>query len=292
MLVISGATGHVGSVVAAELLAKKQRIKVIVRSPEKGAELARQGAEVAVGSLDDRAFLAGALRGVEGFFAMSPPPPFTTTDFYAYQRELADTIAAAVGTVRVPHVVMLSSIGADLSSGNGPIRGLNYLENALRATGTTLTAIRACTFQENVGALVGAARTAGIYPNFAPSAETKEPMIATRDIGTLAAESLLQRPPKGEIVDLQGPAYSANDVAAKLGSTLGKPLQVVTVPQAEWVSTLTRAGVPRPFAEVYADMYAGFNNGRIRPVGDRLVQGRTPIDEVIQTVARLPVAAD
>jgi uncharacterized protein YbjT (DUF2867 family) len=293
MFVISGATGHVGSVVAAELLAKKPRIRVIVRSPEKGAAWAKQGAEVAVGSLDDQAFLSGALRGgVEGFFAMSPPPPFTTTDFYAYQRELADAIAAAVGAAGVPHVVMLSSIGADLSSGNGPIRGLNYLENALRATGTTLTAIRACGFQENVGALVGVARTAGIYPNFAPSVDTKEPMIATRDIGTLAAESLLQRPAKGEIVDLQGPAYSANDLADKLGSTLGKRLQVVNVPQAEWVSTLTRAGLPQLFAEVYADMYAGFNSGRIRPVGDRLVQGRTPIDEVIQTVARLPVAAD
>ena len=292
MFVISGATGHVGSVAAAELLAKKQRIRVIVRSPEKGADLAKQGAEVAVGSLDDQVFLAGALRGTEGFFAMSPPPPFTTTDFYAHQRELADTIAAAVRAAGVPHVVMLSSVGAELSSGNGPIRGLNYLENALRATGTTLTAIRAGRFQENIGVLVGAARAAGIYPSFAPSADTKEPMIATRDIGTLTAESLLRQPATSEIVDLQGPSYSATDVAAKLGAALGKPLQVVVVPPAEWVNAMTQAGVPRPFAEVYADMYAGFNSGRIRPVGDRLVDGRTPIDEVIQTVARLPVAAD
>lgn len=292
MFVISGATGHVGSVVAKELLAKKQRIKAIVRNPEKGVALAKEGTELAVGSLDDRAFLTSTLRGADGFFAMLPPPPFTTTDIYGYQQRLADTIAAAVEAAAVPHVVMLSSIGADLPSGNGPIRGLNYLENGLRATATTLTAIRAGSFQENIGVLVGAARAAGIYPSFAPSADTREPMIATRDIGTLAAESLLRKPAKSEIVDLQGPSYSATDVAAKLGSALGKPLQVVVVPPAEWVNAMTQAGLPRPFAEVYADMYAGFNTGRIRPVGDRRVQGRTPIDEVIQTVARLPVAPD
>jgi uncharacterized protein YbjT (DUF2867 family) len=292
MFVISGATGHVGSVVAKELLAKKQRIKAIVRNPEKGAALAKEGTELAVGSLDDRAFLTSTLRGADGFFAMLPPPPFATTDIYGYQQRLADTIAAAVEAAAVPHVVMLSSIGADLPSGNGPIRGLNYLENGLRATATTLTAIRAGSFQENIGVLVGAARAAGIYPSFAPSADTRLPMIATRDIGTLAAESLFLKPAKSEIVDLEGPSYSATDVAAKLGSALGKPLQVVVVPPAEWVNAMTQAGLPRPFAEVYADMYAGFNAGRIRPVGDRLVQGRTPIDEVIQTVARLPVAAD
>lgn len=286
MYVIAGATGHVGSVVAKELLGRKEKVKVLVRSQDKGRDWLDRGAELAVGSLDDRAFLTSALRGADGFFAMMPPPPFTTEDFYAAQRKMADTIAGAVKDSGVPHVVMLSSVGADLSSGNGPIRGLNYLENALRATGTTLTAIRAGYFQENVAHVLGAARGAGIYPNFTSSADTAVPMIATKDIGALAARALLEKPSKSEVIDLQGPAYSATQIAEKLGAALGKPVQVVTVPQPGWIEAMTGAGFPRPFAEVYSDMYGGLNSGRIRPAGDRLVEGKTAIDDVIRTLVR------
>src|SRR5262245_22567326 len=72
MFVVAGVTGHVGSVVAERLLAKGQKVKVIVRDAAKGAAWSKKGAEVAAGTLEDTAFLTGALRGASGFFALLP----------------------------------------------------------------------------------------------------------------------------------------------------------------------------------------------------------------------------
>ena len=286
MFVIAGVTGHVGSVVAKELLAKGQKIKVIVRDAAKGAAWSKQGAEVAVGSVDDQTFLTGALRGAAGFFTLLAHASYTTNDFYADQRKMADAIAGAVKASAVPQVVLLSSVGADLPEGNGPIRGLHYLENALRKTGTTLTAIRAGSFQENVANFVGAAKGAGIFPSLAPSADYPYPMIATKDIGMLAAKSLLAPPSKSEVVDLHGPAYSNRQVGEKLGKALGKPLQIVDVPEAGYAGAMMQAGFNEHVAGVFAEMYRGFAAGKIVPKGDRMVQGTTAIDEVIEAVVK------
>ena len=287
MFVIAGVSGHVGSVVAKSLLAAGEKVKVLVRDAKKGEPWAEQGAQVATGSLDDSAFVAGALKGAEGFFTLLPPPPFTVPDFFAAQRATADALAAGVKGSGVPHVVLLSSVGADLAEGTGPIKGLHYFEGLLHAAGVQLSAIRAGYFQENVGMSVAPAKGAGIYPNFAPSADLAMPMIATKDIGALAAKLLVERPAKSENVDLHGPAYSANEVAAKLGAVLGKALNVVTIPQAGHLPALLEAGLPPTFAAAYAEMYAGFATGNVGPKGDRLVQGVTPLDEVLPSLVSL-----
>lgn len=171
---------------------------------------------------------------------------------------MADCISAAVKANHVAHVVMLSSVGADLSSGTGPIQGLHYFENALRGSGTSLTAIRACYFQENVGNVHSAAKQAGVFPIFAPSPDASMPMIATRDIGHLAAAELHARRRNSEIIDLHGPTYSMREVAKKLETALGKPLQLVNIPSPEYVNALKQAGFSQHVAEVFAEMYSGF----------------------------------
>ncbi len=99
MFVISGATGHVGSVVATELLAKKQRIRVIVRSPEKGRGVGEAGGGGG-GRFARRSGLPRRARCAVSKVSLRcrrrRPSPRPTS--MRYQRELADTIAAAVGT--------------------------------------------------------------------------------------------------------------------------------------------------------------------------------------------------
>ena len=281
MFVVAGVSGHVGSVVAKQLLTQKQKVKVIVRDAAKGEEWSHAGAEVAVGSLEDVAFLTSALRGAAGFFTLLPMN-FQATDVFGSQRKTADAIAAAVKASGVPHVVQLSSIGADLEAGTGPIKGLHYLEEVLRKTGVKLSAIRAGSFQENVENSVAPARQAGIFPNFSASADYPIPMIATRDIGALAAKSLVSPPAKSEIVDLHGPSYSYRQVAEKLGKALGKTVNIVDVPPAGQVDAMVKGGVPKPIALELAEMYAGFSTGKIAPHGDRMAHGSTQIEEVIR----------
>ena len=284
MFVVAGVTGHVGSVVAETLLAKGQKIKVIVRDAAKGAAWSSKGAEVAVGALDDQAFLTTALKGATGFFTLLPPN-MAAPDFYAFQRTTSDSIVGAVKASGVGHVVLLSSIGADLAEGTGPIKGLHHLENALRAAGVKLTAIRAGSFQENVALSLAPAKHMGIYPNFMGSADYPLPMISTHDIGTLAAESLLTPAAKSEIVDLHGPAYSVRQLAEKLGAALGKTLQIVDIPEAGWVDAMMKGGMSKHHAEMYAEMYNGFASGKVSPKGDRMVEGKTTIDALIKSLA-------
>ncbi len=283
MFVVAGVTGHVGSVAAEKLIAKGPAIRVIVRSADKGAAGSKKGAEIAVGSLDDQTFLSKAFQGATALFALLPPN-YQAADFFGTQRKTADAISGAVKASGVPYVVLLSSVGADLPDGTGPIKGLHYFEAALRATGVKLTAIRASSFQENVENSLGAAKNMGIYPNFSPSADYAAPMIATRDIGALAADCLLSPSAKSEVIDLIGPAYSPRQVAQKLGAALGKSLDIVDIPQAGWVPALQQAGMPQSLAEIFAEMYAGFASGKIVPKGDRVVQGQTTLDEVIKSL--------
>src|SRR5580704_11570951 len=95
MFVVAGVTGHVGKVVAEGLLQQKQKVRVLARSADKGASWSKQGAEVSIGSLDDQAFLTGALKGAKAFFTLLPPS-YASPDFFATQKTTADAIGAAV----------------------------------------------------------------------------------------------------------------------------------------------------------------------------------------------------
>lgn len=283
MFTIAGVTGHVGSIVAKELLAKGEPIKAIVRDQAKAVPWSKQGAEIALGSLGDQKFLTGVLRGSRGLFVLLPPPSPQAPDFYAAQREMADAIAGAVKESGVPHVVLLSSVGADLAEGNGPIRGLNYLENALRSTGTKLTAIRAGYFQENVAMSFKSVQQTGVFPSFTPTADIPMPMNASKDIGHLAAELLLAQPSRHEVIDLVGPLYTNRQIATKIGEALGKAVNVVDIPQSNWVGALQQAGMPESLAKIFAEMYAGFASGAIRPKGDRAVHVETKLEETMKS---------
>jgi uncharacterized protein YbjT (DUF2867 family) len=252
----------------------------VVRGAAKGEPWRAQGADVRVASLEDAGALSRALAGATGFFALLPEDP-TIPDFHARQRRMADAMAAAVKESGVPHVVFLSATAACLPDGNGPAKDLHYAENALRATGATVTALRPTYFQDNVMSVLPAAREQGIYPNLLPSAEVSFPTVATRDIGRVAASCLVERPSTNEVIDILGPSYSVRQLASALGRALEKELRVLDVPASEQVRTLMETGMSQQAAEALAELFACFGAGRVSPRGDRLVSGTTTIDEVI-----------
>jgi uncharacterized protein YbjT (DUF2867 family) len=280
MYTIAGVTGRVGAATSARLLVEGRPVRALVRDTAKGEPWAQRGADVAVADLGDRARLAEALDGATGFFTLLPFD-LGTPDFNADTRRLATSIAGAVADSGVPHVVVLSSAGADLPEGTGPIRGLHLLEEELRATGTTVTAVRSGHFQEKVTDLLDAARHEGIYPSFGASADVPKSMIATRDIGGVVAGALVSPPEANEVIDVEGPLYTERQVAERLGAALGRPLQVVDVPQAAWIDTLVAAGFPTQIAALLAELYDADERGLLQPRGDRRVQCSTEIDETL-----------
>jgi uncharacterized protein YbjT (DUF2867 family) len=278
--VVAGATGRVGSVVAHELLNRKEAVTVIVRDGACALEWTQRGADVAIGSLGDRAFIARVVRDAAGFFTLLPEN-VPADDFHGARRRIADALAGGAHDGGVPHVVLLSAIAAALPDGNGPAKDLHYCERQLAARAQALTLLRACYFQDNVASAIQMARDAGIYPNFLASADTPIPMIATKDVGRFAAQALLAPPRGHEIVDLLGPVYSIRQLARALGEALGKDLQVIDIPPSRQSDALVDAGVPRPIADAIAEMFGAFNAGLITPQGDRSLVASTPIDLLI-----------
>jgi uncharacterized protein YbjT (DUF2867 family) len=289
--VVAGVSGRVGSTVADELLKHGQRLTALVRDEARGLDWARRGAKVARGSLVDRSFVSDVVRDTDGLFTLLPEN-VAPDDFHGSRRRMADAIAGAVHDSGVPHVVMLSAIAAVLPDGNGPAKDLHYCENRLRACGATLSALRACYFQDNVASALMPASQAGIFPNFLPSADFAFPMIATRDVGRLAASALMSPPPTSEVVDLFGPTYSVRQVAEHLGAALGKTLEIVNIPPERHVMALVRAGIPQQIAEAVAEMFAAFSAGLLVSHGDRSLNGSTTLDQVIADCLRRHQAAE
>lgn len=287
MYAIAGVTGHTGSVAADTLLAQGKPVRVIVRDAAKGASWARKGAEVAVASLDDVAALTAALTGVAGAFVLLPPQASITSPTpLENNRKVAAAIAAAVRAARLPHVVLLSSVGAQHETGTGPIQALHRAERELAATGAAVTAVRAAYFQENWGAALGALAQ-GVLPTFIP-AGFRYPQVATRDIGRTAAAALVEGAAPGlHVIELAGPRdYTGHDVAAALATVAGKPVTAQDAPLDAVVPTFTGFGVSQAAAELYREMFAAIASGHVTWQGGaaRQVRGTVDIAETLGTL--------
>ncbi|RNL84579.1 NmrA family NAD(P)-binding protein [Halostreptopolyspora alba] len=283
MYAIAGVTGHVGGYAANELLARGERVRVLVRTEAKGAAWAARGAQVAVADLGDRLAVAEALRGCRGAFVLLPAVE-PEVNFHTEQRRMADALAGGVGDSGVGHVVMLSSIGAELSEGTGPLLPLHHLENQLRTTGVVLSALRSFHFQEKVETVLGAVLEAGIYPNFGESADVPKPMNATRDIGVTVARTLVTGAEASEVIDLEGPHYTERQVAETLSTILERPIPVVDIPRSDWVDTIVKGGVSRHFAEVLAELYDAEERGLLRSRGDRVLRCHTELERTLRDI--------
>ena len=288
MYAVLGATGNTGSVVARTLLAGGHKVRVVARDANKVAALAKEGAEVVLGSVDDAAVLAKAFAGAKGAYVLLPPD-LTSTDLKAENAKRADLMRTALADAKVPHVVLLSSVGAHLPSGTGPIATAHYAENVLGAIpGTVLTAVRAAFFLENIANNLHPMKADGVLPAFSTHLDYAFPMVATQDIGETAARALLETPAKNEIIVLTGPKdASYADAAKAFGAALGRDVKAISVPFEAVVPTLTGFGMSPHMAGLYREMSEGFDAGRIGYDGQgRRVQGKIGVDEFAKRVVK------
>jgi uncharacterized protein YbjT (DUF2867 family) len=289
MYTITGVTGQVGSAVANELLAAGEEVRVVARNEFKAKPWSRRGAEVAVADLRDASGLSAALRGSRGAFVLLPLN-LTSPTVGAEAAQLVDSIGEAVEAAGVPDVVALSSLGAELPRGTGAIGWLHRFENRLRATGAVVTAVRSGHFQEKARELLGAALAAGIYPVLRDTADVPIPMVAVRDVGAVIASALREPAPAHRVIDVDGPEYTERQVAETIASLVGRPVEVVTIPRPGWVETLVEAGLSTEGAELIAELYDADQRGVLQPKGDRLIRGRTGLEETLRDLVRVQQA--
>jgi len=278
MYVVLGASGHTGHVVAKNLLAAGQKVRVVGRSADRLQSLAAAGTEISIADTTDAPALTRAFKGAEAAYVLVPPNP-TSTEYRAYQDRVSDAIAAAVQNAGIKSVVSLSSVGADKASGTGPVAGLYNLEQKLnQIDGVNVLHLRAGYFMENVLPQVGVVRTLGSVAGPLRPA-LKLPMIATRDIGAAAADALLRREFRGKQTwELQGQRdLDYVEAAAIIGKAIGKPsLGYIQAPDDQLRAAFVQMGMSANFAGLILEMAGALNSGHMRTLEARSTTNTTP----------------
>jgi NAD(P)H dehydrogenase (quinone) len=263
MLVMMGTTGQVGG---AALEALKQRgiaVRAIARDAGRARHLAGPEIEIVRGEATDTASLVAAFQGAEAAFVMLVPP-MQAADVLAESRAAVQSIASAIRTAGVPHVVALSSAGAHLAEGNGIVQTLHDFEQGLAGVAPSLTFLRPGDFMENWAAMLPAAREAGVLPSAKLPLDAAGETVSAVDVGRTVAELLLDPRPGMRIINLMGPKeYSPADAAAALSDLLGKPVMAVPSSRDETIAALQAAGASADFAAKLADLTDAVNAGRM-----------------------------
>lgn len=292
MYVVFGANGNTGKVVASTLLDRGEKVRVVARDAKKVADLAARGAEVVTADVLDVAGVAKALAGARGAYLLVPPD-MGSTDLVGRGKKIVDTYVAALAQSPVPHAVVLSSVAAHQPSGTGPIVITHYAETNLpKAKGVTFTFVRAAYFMENILANVHAMKGDGVLPVFGGGEAFPFPMIATHDIGVVAADALLgasKEPAKEHAwIELSGPSeYSFADAAAIATKTLGREVKPLVLPIDAMVPTLTQFGISANVAGLYREMTEGLGKGLVVFEGKgRAVRGKVTLAEVLTPALR------
>ena len=278
MYAVLGASGNTGQVVAKNLLARWQKVRVVGRNAARLQPLAADGAEVFVGDVTDVQSLTRAFKGADSAYVMIPPNP-TSNDFRAFQDRASDAIATAVRSAGVKNIVSLSSIGADKASGTGPVVGLHNLEQKLnQLDGVDVLHLRAGYFMENTLPQVGAVRmTGGATGPLRP--DLKVAMIATRDIAVVAADALLRREFRGqqtqELLGQRDLDYA--EAAAIIGNGIGKPgLGYIQLPDDQMKAAMVQMGMSENFVGLILEMAGALNTGYMRALEPRSARNTTP----------------
>jgi uncharacterized protein YbjT (DUF2867 family) len=262
MYAIIGVTGNTGSAVAQSLISLGKPVRAVVRRPEAGASFRQQGADVAMADLADTDALAAALSGVDGAYIMTPPL-LEAQDPDGIKRAYIGAIRTAAEQAGAPPLVVLSSMGAHLPSGTGPVVHLHELEQALHDYPGSVSFLRAPYFLDNWAEAIVPATEHAIFPSLmAPGIGID--MASTAEIGRIAAQLMLDTFHGHRVVELKSARrYSAQDLALDLARLLGKSLEVVHPPRSEWHGILTEAGLSQKGATQMAELIDSINNERI-----------------------------
>ncbi|MGI9364029.1 MAG: NmrA family NAD(P)-binding protein [Rhizobiaceae bacterium] len=285
MFVISGVTGNTGSIAAQTLIDQGQSVRVIVRSEEKGKLWKAKGADVAVADITNIDDMIKALEGANGAYFLLPPD-LANEDFLGESLKRAEAIVEAARAARLPHAVILSSVGAQHREKVGPISTIGHMERLFVAAKIPLSAVRPAYFLENINELMPAVLHEGIYPSMILPLDHKIDMVTTKDIGATVADLLLNLPAvPHRVVELKGAEqYSAEDIADAFSRSLGRQITPVSVPQEAWIDTFKQAGLSQQSAETMAEMHENINNGRIEFLDPNAKRGRIDLTSYIEAL--------
>jgi len=282
-IAVTTPTGHIGNKLANILLDRKSDVTLIARHPEKVKDLASRGAEIIAGEHSDSAIVEQAVRGADAVFWLTPSE-ITSHDPLGTARRMAEAGASVIRKHPDLHVVQLSSAGAFVPSGTGPIVGLHDTEEKFRAAGKNIVSLRPNEFMENVffslPTIVG---QGSIFTSIPGSVKT--PFIATQDIAEVASEFLLNPVDGHHVVDIVGPQEISLDEWARIaGQAIGKQVRVVTVPGDKLRAAMSQSGMSPEMAALLVEMEEAYPKIQGQFKGDQKRIGKVTFQQFAREV--------
>lgn len=265
---ILGATGQIGHVIVENLLQKGHHVKAIGRDTHKLNFLKTKGAEsIAIESFEKEPLLVEAFADCEAVFGMLPPGQ-GADNFEAYQDKVGEAITSALQKNSIRYHVNLSSLGAHLPEGTGPIKGLHAQEKRLNALKElNVIHLRPAYFMENFFWSIPILLQTGTLKS-PLNPELSLPIVSTVDIGNKAADFLNQLNFKGQtIFEFVGPrALTLLEITKIIGREIGKPDLKYSQPSYEEIKKgMLTSGMPSALVDLMLEMYRAFNANKCQP---------------------------
>ncbi|QWP76956.1 NAD(P)H-binding protein [Lysobacter sp. K5869] len=282
MHIVLGGTGHVGSALAEELIARGEAVTVVTHDPAKRGDWEARGARVALADVRDPSGLREVFRRGRRLFLLNPPAA-VAADTDMVERESVRSIVAALQDSGPEKIVAESTYGAQPIERAGDLGVLYEMERALEAQPIPFSTIRAAYYMSNWDAALATARADGIVRSFLP-ASFRLPMVAPCDLGRVAAELMTAPAAEREVRYAEGPRrYAPEDVAVCFASALGREVRVEEVPRDRWVEGFRELGFSAPAASSYAAMTAATVDGL--ELAEHPWRGETTLREYIDALA-------
>lgn len=262
--VITGSIGHISKPIVEGLVKAGHSVTVITSKAENAAKIEILGAKPAVGSVEDTDFVTQAFAGADAVYLMIPPK-WGVTDWRGFQNEVADNYIAAIKTNAVPYVVMLSSIGAHMGNGAGPVDGLYDLEQKLKTIDDlNVKVLRPSYFMYNLFGMVGMVKGMGMMgSNFG---DDKVVLVHTSDIAEAALQNLMNLDFTGnQIQYIASDERTGAEIATVLGEAVGKPeTPWIVFSDEQSKQGILQAGLNEEIATGYTTMGKSIRNGTMQ----------------------------
>jgi uncharacterized protein YbjT (DUF2867 family) len=257
MILITGATGIVGSEVVKAVKERDARVRAFVRDPEKAREKLGDGVELAIGDFADPQSVRAALDGADEVFLSCADDPRRVE----WERNAIRDAA----TAGVRRIVKLSAATAEPGS---PVAFWDWharVEQHLRESGIASVILRPSWYMSNL--LASARHVADEGRLYAPAGEARIAMIDPRDVGAAAAAVLTTTGHDGRTYVLTGPeAITFAQVAAELSAATDSEVEFVHVPDEGARRAMVQRGLSDFVAEQVVKSFAMLRQGAAEQV--------------------------
>ncbi|XYH93312.1 SDR family oxidoreductase [Sorangium sp. So ce1128] len=251
MILVTGATGTIGSEVVKQLLEAGAPVRVLARNPSKAAAKLGAGVAIVLGDLGAPETLDAAFADVDKAFVLSAGPDLASLE--------ANAVSAAK-KAGVGHIVLLSVFGAESAPGLQNARRHRESEKNLAASGLAWTFVRPGAFASNAFGWAPSIKAQGEV--YAPMGEGKNAPIDPRDVAAVAVTALTSPGHDGKAYGITGPeALSMREQVAKIAAAIDRPLRFVDVPSAAARDGMLKAAMPPGMVDAILEYMAHVRAG-------------------------------